>query len=142
MASLMLSTVTVAGQSSSSLDLTAEHGHVVYVDFWASWCGPCRQSFPWMNQMQERYGSQGLVIVAINVDEQHEDALLFLQQHPAGFRMIFDPKGELASHYAIPGMPTTLIFDRQGHQVEQRSGFRVGDEAHYEQSLQTILAHP
>ncbi len=126
----------------SGLDLVSELGHVVYVDFWASWCGPCRQSFPWMNQMQQRYGGQGLVILAVNVDEQHEDALNFLQQHPAGFRVIYDPKGLLASHYAIPGMPTTLVFDRKGHLVEQRSGFRIADESHYEQALQAILTRP
>ncbi|HEY4139189.1 MAG TPA: TlpA disulfide reductase family protein, partial [Casimicrobiaceae bacterium] len=68
-------------------------GKAVYVDFWASWCGPCRQSFPWMNEMQRRDGSQGLSIVAINVDRKRDDATRFLSEVPADFTVLYDAPG-------------------------------------------------
>src|SRR4051794_39610306 len=83
--------------------LDAYRGKVVYFDFWASWCGPCKQSFPWMNAMQAKYADKGLVIVAVNVDNAHDDALKFLQQVPARFKIAYDPKGQVAQQYAIKG---------------------------------------
>src|SRR5438552_16018809 len=81
---------TAAGDTVS---LERLRGKVVYVDFWASWCGPCRRSFPWMNEMQRRYGSHGLSIVAINVDKKRADASRFLTETPAEFTVVYDSPG-------------------------------------------------
>ncbi len=77
-----------AGQN---VDLDKLRGSVVYVDFWASWCGPCKRSFPWMNEMTRKYGPKGLTIVAINVDKKREDAEKFLKVAPAEFTVVYDP---------------------------------------------------
>src|SRR5258706_12593285 len=76
-------------------------GKVVYVDFWASWCGPCRRSFPWMNAMNRKYGAQGLTIVAINVDKKHEDAMRFLSEMPTEFTVVYDAPGAVPAAYAV-----------------------------------------
>src|SRR4029078_4050052 len=77
---------TASGETIALGGLT---GKVVYVDFWASWCGPCRRSFPWMNELVQRYAGQGLAIVAINVDKKRGDAERFLAQFPASFTVVF-----------------------------------------------------
>ena len=109
--------------SGETLALSRFAGKVVYVDFWASWCGPCRQSFPFMNELQQRYGPQGLAIVAINVDKMRADADRFLAQYPASFSVVFDPAGNAPAAYAVPGMPTSYLIDARGNIVHVESGF-------------------
>ena len=70
---------------------------VIYVDFWASWCGPCRRSFPWLNHMQAKYGEKGFTVIGVNVDPSREDAQLFLDKYTATFPLVYDPDGELAT---------------------------------------------
>lgn len=136
---LFLST-TVSAESGKPLDLTAYKGKVVLVDFWASWCAPCRKSFPWLNEMENKYGSKGLVILGVNVDENSEDAQRFLKENPAIFKLVYDPKGQHASFYDLPGMPTTLIFNRQGKLVHRHAGFLTANINEYEQQIIKSLA--
>src|SRR5205807_6899132 len=89
---------TAAGDSVS---LEHMRGRVVYVDFWASWCGPCRRSFPWMNEMQRRYGDRGLTIVGVNVDKRRPEADRFLGQVPASFTIVFDAAGVTPSAWGV-----------------------------------------
>jgi len=119
--------------------LSALRGNVVYVDFWASWCGPCRQSFPWMNEMQRRYGGQGLHIVGVNVDTHEKDARDFLAETPAAFTVAFDSTGNTPRSYRIKGMPTSLLIDADGKVVYEHSGFRVADKAELEKRSQAAL---
>jgi cytochrome c biogenesis protein CcmG, thiol:disulfide interchange protein DsbE len=88
---VLASRAVLAASGGELLDLAALKGQVVYVDFWASWCAPCRESFPWMNRMQDELRKDGLVIIAVNVDHDHGDAEHFLREHPARFRVVFDP---------------------------------------------------
>jgi len=97
---------------------------VVYVDFWASWCGPCRYSFPWMKEMYDRYHSEGFEIVAVNVDKDHDAAMKFLENNGADFPIIYDSTGNLAKQYGLEAMPTSFVYDRSGHLVSQHLGFR------------------
>jgi len=83
------------------VQLDALRGQVVFVDFWASWCGPCKQSFPWLNEMQAKYGARGLRVLAVNVDRQRAHADRFLAQVPARFAVAFDPQGDVAQRYAV-----------------------------------------
>lgn len=98
-------------------------GQYVYIDFWASWCGPCRQSFPWMNSMHAKYASKGLRVVAINVDAKRADADRFLALTPAQFTLAFDERGESAKRMAIKTMPTSILVDPEGRVVWVHSGF-------------------
>lgn len=114
-------------------------GKVVYVDFWASWCTPCAESFPWLNTLQQKFGDR-LLVVGVNVDENAKDADRFLKRHPARFAILRDPQGHIAAHYDIPGMPTSLILDEKGALVHLHSGFRGADVGEYETAIAQALA--
>jgi len=136
----LLSWCLLASAADSSLDLSQYRGKVVYLDFWASWCGPCRQSFPWMNAMQDKYGAKGLVVIAVNLDEQHADAVKFLDKIPANFKVVFDPQGSLAEQYDLVGMPSSFLIDQTGAINHRHMGFLDSSPAKYEQEIRTLLA--
>ena len=98
-------------------------GKVVYVDFWASWCGPCRRSFPWMNEMQQKYGGKGFVVVGVNVDKKRADADKFLAQIPAAFTVAFDEAGGTPGSYGVKGMPSSYLIDASGKVAYVERGF-------------------
>jgi thiol-disulfide isomerase/thioredoxin len=127
-------------QADGPIDLNDLRGRVVYLDFWASWCGPCRQSFPWMQTMKETYGAQGLEVVAVNLDRDRADAEKFLHQFHPTFDLRFDPKGELAELYKVRGMPSSVLIDRHGVTRFMHVGFRPVDGAAYEAQLRELLA--
>ncbi len=114
-------------------------GKVVYVDFWASWCGPCRQSFPWMNEMQAKYGGRGLQVVGINVDAKTDDARAFLAGVPAQFVVAFDPSGNAPRSYGVKGMPSSVLIGPDGKVLYEHSGFRAADKAELERRIQLAL---
>ena len=90
---------TLPDATGKPFTLSGLRGQFVYVDFWASWCGPCRQSFPWMNQLSQRTRNAALNVVAINVDENRADAATFLRQLPASFTVLYDPAGTVAREW-------------------------------------------
>lgn len=107
-------------------------GKVVYLDFWASWCGPCKQSFPWMNDMQQKYGAKGLQVVGVNLDAKRPDAERFLAENPALFALAYDAKGETARQVGVKGMPTSVLIDADGKVLAVHQGFREQDRAELE----------
>ena len=115
-------------------------GEVVYVDFWASWCGPCRKSFPWMNKMQRELQAKGFTVISINVDAEQKLATEFLKDNPANFAVIYDAKGELARFFKIQGMPSSLIINKKGEIKYAHSGFFTGKISQYEQEIKQLLA--
>lgn len=121
------------------VQLSELKGLVVYVDFWASWCKPCRKSFPWMNQISQQYADQGLVVVAVNLDADADLAASFLQKVPADFPITYDPQGELAEKYQIIGMPSSYFIDKKGEIRFTHKGFFSAKQGHYEQQLITLL---
>ena len=129
-----------ASAADTQLDLGQYRGKVVYLDFWASWCKPCRHSFPWMNAMQQKYAAEGLVIVAVDLDEQHADAEKFLKAVPADFTVIYDPEGKLAEQYDVFGMPSSFIIGRDGQVAQKHAGFYDDSPAKYEAEIQQLLA--
>ena len=119
--------------------LAAHKGKAIYVDFWASWCGPCKQSFPWMNAMQDKYGAKGLQVIAVNVDARRADADRFLLKTPATFQIGYDPTGDSARRYAVKAMPTSLLIDRNGRVSYVHAGFRDEDRADLEAKINDAL---
>ena len=115
-------------------------GQVVYVDFWASWCGPCRRSFPWMNEMQKKYGDKGLAIVAVNVDKKRADADRFLSQLPATFPVVFDEAGVSPAAFGVKGMPSSYLIDARGNVVLVERGFLDVSSAELENRIKSLLA--
>jgi len=118
----------------------AFRGRVVYLDFWASWCAPCRQSFPWMQAMHDAYAQQGLTIIAVNLDTNRADAEKFLQQYKPQFAVRYDAAGAVAERYKVSGMPTSVIIDRRGVMRFTHVGFRPVDRTEYENQLRELLA--
>lgn len=121
------------------VSLAAYRGKVVYVDFWASWCAPCRKSFPWMNDLQHRYGPRGLTIVAINVDKKQEAAQAFLADYTPRFAVAFDPTGMVADAYHVWTMPSSYLIDRKGHLHSVHRGFFDTDKARIEEQIKQLL---
>ena len=119
--------------------LSSLKGQVIYLDFWASWCKPCRNSFPWMNQMQQKYAEQGLQIIAINLDTEEALAKAFLDKVPAKIPVIYDPEGKIASDYQLLGMPSSYLIDKQGNIRFSHKGFFTRNESLYEQELVLLL---
>lgn len=117
-------------------------GKVVLVDFWASWCSPCLRSFPWMNELQKRHAADGLVVVAVNLDQDRALADAFLERTPAGFKVEFDQQGALAKQFGVQAMPTSFLIDRQGRIRVRHAGFRDAQRAERERQIQHLLKEP
>ncbi|MDT8407281.1 MAG: TlpA disulfide reductase family protein [Methylococcales bacterium] len=115
---------------------------VVYLDFWASWCAPCRTSFPILQSWQQKYQEQGFTVVAINLDEDKDAALRFLQHYPVTFTTLRDAQEHWAEVYAIEAMPTSFLINRQGVIHSVHSGFTETGATALEQQIQQLLRQP
>jgi len=132
--------ISAQGSNGQPLKLAALRGQVVLLDFWASWCGPCKQSFPWMNAMHARYAPQGLRIVAVNVDKRREAAERFLAQSPARFTLGWDEDGRTPEAFGVRTMPSSVLIDGDGRVLHVHAGFREEDAADLEQRITAALA--
>jgi thiol-disulfide isomerase/thioredoxin len=129
---------TLPGQN-KTIQLSKYKGKVVYLDFWASWCEPCKRSFPWMNQLQEQYGEDGFEIVAVNLDESRKDAEAFLNKMPAKFDVAFDKSGKTAEAYNLKAMPSSFLIDRDGKLVHKSLGYRAEEKKILEKKIQQLV---
>jgi thiol-disulfide isomerase/thioredoxin len=136
----LFSAGVAADEGPQSLDLAAYHGKVVVVDFWASWCAPCRSSFPWLESMQRKYGDDGLVVIGINEDNATEDAEAFLQAFPVTFRIVVDHDGALAREFDLAAMPSSYVIDRDGALAVRHLGFKIAKQDEYEAALRRLIA--
>jgi len=121
------------------VDLAQLEGKVVYLDFWASWCDPCRDSFPWMAEMKEKYGSDGLEVVAVNLDKERALADTFLKTMKVNFVVAFDASGESAEKYGLRGMPGSYLIGRDGNIQASHLGFNDKDKAKLEAAIKVLL---
>jgi thiol-disulfide isomerase/thioredoxin len=122
------------------IDLAQHKGKVLYLDFWASWCGPCAKSFPFMNQLQETFSAQGLTVVGINLDENPEDAKTFLAQYPANFTIVADKGEECARQFDVKAMPSSYLIGRDGIIRHVHLGFRKDEEKELREMVEKLLA--
>jgi thiol-disulfide isomerase/thioredoxin len=129
----------LADDPRSSLDLAAYRGKVVVIDFWASWCAPCRRSFPWLEAMQRKYADQGLVVIGVNEDNVPEDAAAFLDEVPVSFRIVPDENGDIAREFELIAMPSTYIIGRDGKMAVRHPGFKTAKKDEYEALLKSLL---
>lgn len=121
------------------------NGKVILLDFWASWCGPCKESFPVMEDLHKKYGEKGLVILAVNVDEDAGAMQDFLKAHPVTFPIVHDATKQLVGTANISSMPTSFVFGTDGKVVSIHKGFHGKDtvkqyEAEVEKLLATVVA--
>lgn len=114
-------------------------GRVVLVDFWASWCVPCKTSFPALDAISREYGPRGVTVLAINVDERRRDADAFLASRPHAMAVLFDPKGASAAAFGVKGMPSSFLIDRDGVIRYTHMGYTTTVDAGYRQELAQLL---
>lgn len=136
---LFLSIQPSSATDNSLLDLEQYQGKVVYLDFWASWCIPCRKSFPWLNQLEAKYSQDDLVIIAVNLDKNKSLATEFLKKYQANFQIIYDPQGALAKKYKIKGMPSSILFGRDGKPKFAHKGFFSAKIESYEREINQLI---
>jgi len=127
-------------QQDQPFALKAFAGKVIYLDFWASWCAPCRTSFPLLNALHKKLKAQGFEVIAINLDEDKAKAEQFLKEIPVGFTVLRDGKGEWADRYVVESMPTSFIIDKQGVVRHIHHGFSSDDINGLEQKITELLA--
>jgi len=130
---------SLPGVNNSQVNLEDYRGKVVLVDFWASWCTPCIRSFPWMDEMVEKYGEKGFVVIAINMDQESILATKFLQRYPNKLTIAFDPQGVIAEQYEIMGLPNSFILNKKGEIVYKHIGFRLAELDKYEAEILSLL---
>jgi len=122
-----------------NMSLSQYKGKVVYLDFWASWCSPCRKSFPWMNKMQAKYGDKGLKIIGISLDGSKDATTKFLKKNPALFLIAYDPDGKVADNYGVQVMPTSYLIGKDGKLLMTHKGFRTKHEDMLEDEFKKAL---
>ena len=125
--------------SDGQLSLSSLRGKVVYVDFWASWCGPCRVSFPVLETLREEFAGQGFEVFAISVDEDAQEARRFLDEVPVSYPVVLDDTGATPAAWAPPGMPTAYLVDRNGVVRAVKAGFKKSDGDKLRAAIEQLL---
>jgi thiol-disulfide isomerase/thioredoxin len=121
------------------VSLEALRGKVVYLDFWASWCGPCRLSLPWMDRLRRDFGASGLEVVAVNVDETPADGIAFLKRYPVSYPVIGDAGGDIAELYDVRDMPSSYLIDRDGTVRLVHRGFNARSAARLRKQVAELV---
>ncbi len=129
----------LASAQGAAVSLDSLRGKVVLVDFWASWCIPCLKSFPWLDEMQAKYGAKGLQVVGVNLDKTAAEAERFLKRVPHAFTILYDPSGDSAKTYGVKAMPSSYLIDRRGALILDHGGFRDADKETLEAAILAAL---
>jgi peroxiredoxin len=123
----------------SPVGLADLKGQVVLINFWASWCGPCRQEMPVLEQMYRKYKAAGFTLLGVNVEPKSNDAVGFLKSTPVSFPILFDTDSKVSTLYEVSGMPSTVIVDRKGKVRYIHHGYKPGDESEYLDQIRTLM---
>jgi thiol-disulfide isomerase/thioredoxin len=130
---------TLKSISGENLKLSEFRGDVILINFWASWCGPCRQEMPLLDQLYQRYSPVGFTILGINVEENSDQARKLLQEVPVSFPILFDTQNSVSKLYNLVGMPSTMIVDRDGNIRYQNVAYLPGYEKKYEEQIKELI---
>ncbi len=130
---------TLKSNQGGNIRLEELKGEVVMLNFWASWCGPCRQEMPLMNEIFAKYEGLGFTILAVNVDEDQSDADRFLKAVPVDFPVVYDASSEVSELYSVDAMPTTVMIDRNGNKRFSHRGYKPGYENEYTNQVKQLI---
>jgi peroxiredoxin len=130
---------TLNGQSGKPVALTQFKGQVVMLNFWASWCGPCRQEMPLLDSIYKKYSKLGFTMIGVNVEPDSKAANDWLKQTPVTFPILYDTDSKVSKLYGVSGMPSTVIVDRKGTVRMIHRGYKPGDEEEYLSSIRTLM---
>jgi len=130
---------TLKSQSGENVRLSDFRGQVVLLNFWASWCGPCRQEMPILNAINKKYEALGFTVLGINVDLKSEKAVNYLKDTPVNFPVLYDPTSKVSELYSVSAMPSTAIIDRDGNVRFIHAGYKSGDEDKYRKKIKALM---
>ena len=130
---------TLKSNQGENLRLEDYRGQVVMLNFWASWCGPCRTEMPLMDDIYEEYKDLGFTVLAVNVDEDSTDAKRFLDAVPVSYPILYDNTSTVTAAYGVDAMPTTVMIDRDGNARFVHRGYKPGYEEEYEQQVRQLV---
>lgn len=130
---------TLKSRDGGNMKLSEQRGNIVLVNFWASWCGPCREELPAFEELYQEYQDMGVEILAVNVDDEAEKANVLLQDIEVSFPVLFDTSGDVSKLYDVSAMPTTVLVDRDGNVRLLHPGYRKGDEKKYEKAIKMLM---
>lgn len=130
---------TLKSSAGNNLRLSEFIGQVVLINFWATWCSPCRKELPLLNELHERYNRAGFVLIGINIDQDLDKAREFANSLGIKFPILFDPVNEVSKSYGLSAMPTTIIIDRSGKTARVFLGYQPGYEKTYEADIRALL---
>jgi peroxiredoxin len=130
---------TLKSITGENLKLSEYRGEVVMINFWASWCAPCRQEMPLLDSLYQKYKDLGFTLLGINLDEKSAQAEKLLKEIPVNFPILLDPKSEISRLYKVSAMPTTILVDRDGNMRFLHKGYMPGYEEDYEKQIKTLV---
>jgi peroxiredoxin len=130
---------TLAARGGNEVSLAQYRGKVVMINFWASWCGPCRQEMPLLENIYKKYGKLGFTLLGVNVEPDSKAADDWLKQTPVSFPILYDKESKVSKLYDVAGMPSTVIIDRKGNVRVLHKGYKPGDENEYLDSIRSLI---
>jgi peroxiredoxin len=130
---------TLAARGGRQVSLAQYRGQVVMINFWASWCGPCRQEFPLLESIYKRYNKLGFTLLGVNVEPDSKAADEWLKETPVSFPILYDKESKVSKLYEVAGMPSTVIIDRGGKLRVLHQGYKPGDENEYLDNIRSLV---
>ena len=130
---------TLATRSGAKIELAKLRGQVVMINFWASWCGPCREEMPLLDQMYRKYRPAGFTLVGVNVEPDPKDAEGYLKTTPVSFPILLDRENKVSQLYNVSAMPSTVLVDRKGMVRYVHHGYKAGDENEYLDRIRALI---
>ncbi|MDH3527020.1 MAG: TlpA family protein disulfide reductase [Gammaproteobacteria bacterium] len=130
---------TLKSDSGENLRLSEMRGEVVLINFWASWCGPCRQEMPILSELHDKYKTMGFTVLGINVEENSSDARKLLKEMPVSFPVLFDNDSSVSKQYDVAAMPSTVLVDRDGNMRYLHKGYKPGLEDTYVDQVRSLI---
>jgi peroxiredoxin len=130
---------TLASRGGQDVSLSQYKGNVVMINFWASWCGPCRQEMPLLESIYKKYNKMGFTMIGVNVEPDSNAANEWLKATPVSFPILYDRDSKVSKLYDVAGMPSTVIIDRSGKLRVLHRGYKPGDENEYLDSIRTLI---
>jgi len=130
---------TLGSRAGQSVSLAQYKGQVVMLNFWASWCGPCRQEMPLLESIYKKYNRLGFTMIGVNVEPDSNAANEWLKATPVSFPILYDKDSKVSKMYDVAGMPSTVIIDRAGKVRVLHRGYKPGDENEYLDSIRTLV---
>ena len=130
---------TLKSSSGENVKLSELRGTVVLLNFWASWCGPCRTEMPLLDELYQEYRDYGFTILGVNLDENRDQANLLLDKIPVSFPVLFDPANSTSETYQVDAMPTTVLIDRNGKVRYHHRGYKDGYMDHYRTEVKELV---